>query len=372
MLLALVATDAAAYVPTVSCGSGSRASDVDRGGLERDLDGFLERYAHLPLEQLHLGPLLVELMGVVRAHRLRLPERSRTPPEDRDDVRGRRRAARSDISARPAARAVRHDPRERSGGLNCDDMCLVAGCAREVLCALCMYCRDEVLAILSPAARASPHRRQVGAATATTALWTAGTDGGVFTLRGGFFGSLGSKPLNAPVISMAGTPTGRGYWLAALDGGVFTFGDAVFHGSMGGKHLNAPVVGMAATPTGKGLLARRDRRRRLHLRRRALLREHGRQAAQPAGRRDHARRRRARATGSSRATAACSRSATRASPASLAGKHLNAPMSTIAATPSGKGYWLLGRDGGVFTFGDAVFHGAASVARRRKTASCRR
>jgi hypothetical protein len=27
----------------------------------------------------------------------------------------------------------------------------------------------------------------------------------------------------------------------------------------------------------------------------------------------------------------------------------------IAATHSGKGYWLLGRDGGVFGFGDAGF-----------------
>jgi hypothetical protein len=29
----------------------------------------------------------------------------------------------------------------------------------------------------------------------------------------------------------------------ASDGGVFTFGDAGYSGSMGGKPLNAPVVG---------------------------------------------------------------------------------------------------------------------------------
>ena len=36
-----------------------------------------------------------------------------------------------------------------------------------------------------------------------------------------------------PIVGMAATPTGDGYWLAASDGGVFGFGDAAFHGSMG-------------------------------------------------------------------------------------------------------------------------------------------
>ena len=30
----------------------------------------------------------------------------------------------------------------------------------------------------------------------------------------------------------------------------------------------------------------------------------------------------------------------------------------MAATPSGGGYWLVAADGGVFAFGDAVFHGS--------------
>ena len=41
----------------------------------------------------------------------------------------------------------------------------------------------------------------------------------------------------------------------ATDGGIFAFGTATFSGSMGGKPLNAPVVGMAVTPDGGGLLA---------------------------------------------------------------------------------------------------------------------
>ena len=48
------------------------------------------------------------------------------------------------------------------------------------------------------------------------------------------------------------TPDGKGYWEVASDGGVFAFGDAGFYGSMGGKSLNAPVVGITATPDGKG------------------------------------------------------------------------------------------------------------------------
>jgi hypothetical protein len=45
---------------------------------------------------------------------------------------------------------------------------------------------------------------------------------------------------------------------------------------------------------------------------------------------------------------------------SLGNVNLAAPIVGMTATPSGKGYWLLGQDGGVFTFGDAGFYGAAT------------
>lgn len=38
--------------------------------------------------------------------------------------------------------------------------------------------------------------------------------------------------VNAPIVGMAATPTGKGYWLVAADGGVFAFGDAVYLGGM--------------------------------------------------------------------------------------------------------------------------------------------
>ena len=56
---------------------------------------------------------------------------------------------------------------------------------------------------------------------------------------------MGATPPNAPMVGIATTPDGKGYWLAGEDGGVFSFGSAPFEGSMGGKHMNAPVVGIA-------------------------------------------------------------------------------------------------------------------------------
>jgi len=37
---------------------------------------------------------------------------------------------------------------------------------------------------------------------------------------------MAGKHLNAPIVGITGTTTGRGYWLAASDGGIFAFGDA--------------------------------------------------------------------------------------------------------------------------------------------------
>jgi len=75
--------------------------------------------------------------------------------------------------------------------------------------------------------------------------WLAATDGGVFTFGDAtFFGSMGGRPLNQPIVGIASNPSGSGYWLDARDGGVFTFGGAQFYGSMGGTSLNQPVVGM--------------------------------------------------------------------------------------------------------------------------------
>jgi hypothetical protein len=56
---------------------------------------------------------------------------------------------------------------------------------------------------------------------------------------------MGARALAAPVVGIASTPDGRGYWEVASDGGVFAFGDAQFYGSMGARPLAKPVVGIA-------------------------------------------------------------------------------------------------------------------------------
>ena len=130
-------------------------------------------------------------------------------------------------------------------------------------------------------------------------------------------GSLAGIDLAAPVVGMAATPDGRGYWLVASDGGVFSFGDARFYGSTGKVHLSQPVVGMAATPDGHGYwLVASD----------GGIFSFG----------------DAHFYGST-------------------GKvHLSQPVVGMAATPDGHGYWLVASDGGIFSFGDAHFYGSAA------------
>ena len=147
-----------------------------------------------------------------------------------------------------------------------------------------------------------------------------GSDGGVLTVDNArFYGSMGAKHLNQPIVGIARTVTRKGYWLAASDGGIFAFGDARFHGSTGAMHLNQPIVAMASTSTGAGywLVARDGGVFRF-----GAARFHG----------------------------------------SAGGMHLNQPIVGIAATPTGNGYRLVARDGNVYAFGAARSYGALSGA----------
>jgi ribosomal protein L24E len=42
----------------------------------------------------------------------------------------------------------------------------------------------------------------------------------------------------------------------------------------------------------------------------------------------------------------------------LTGVALNSPIISITATPDGGGHWLVAKDGGIFSFGDAKFYGS--------------
>ncbi len=62
----------------------------------------------------------------------------------------------------------------------------------------------------------------------------------------GDFADLGDESAAAlvkPIVGMAECQPG-GYYLVASDGGIFAF-QAPFYGSMGGRPLNQPMVGMA-------------------------------------------------------------------------------------------------------------------------------
>ena len=69
-------------------------------------------------------------------------------------------------------------------------------------------------------------------------------DEAVALVRGKIRGPF--KSIASPVVGMARTRTGKGYWIITSAGGVFNFGDARFFGGLG--HLNGArgaAVGMA-------------------------------------------------------------------------------------------------------------------------------
>ena len=93
----------------------------------------------------------------------------------------------------------------------------------------------------------------IGSPFLPSGYWLAGANGAVYSCGDTpFYGSLVTLgvTLAHPIVGIAATPDAKGYWLVASDGGLFAFGDARFYGSMGGKPLNKPVVGMASTPEG--------------------------------------------------------------------------------------------------------------------------
>jgi lipoprotein-anchoring transpeptidase ErfK/SrfK len=145
--------------------------------------------------------------------------------------------------------------------------------------------------------------------------WLVAEDGGIFSFGDArFLGSTGAMRLTRPIVAMTATPSGNGYWLLAADGGIFTFGDAPFQGSAGGSPINKAAVGMAHTPTGNGYwIAAGD------------------------------------------ATVYAFGDAPSFGPAPG-----HEAITGIAATPDGQGYWLAGQDGGVYTLGNATFAGSAN------------
>jgi Transglycosylase-like domain len=157
------------------------------------------------------------------------------------------------------------------------------------------------------------------AATPTgNGYWIVGADGGIFALGDAqYYGSASSLPLARPIVGMASTPDGRGYWLVASDGGVFAFGDAGFYGSTGSLGLAQPVVGLEPTADGHGYWI--------------VAADGGVFAFGDAG-----------------------------YFGSAVGRSPGSPIVGLAPAPGDQGYWEAAADGSVFAFGRAGYAGGTN------------
>ena len=185
--------------------------------------------------------------------------------------------------------------------------------------------RAHVRSLITPKVHAHSRLKQT---RNTTKVGVAATAVSVLTAVAGLNGHVGAASaalpsgagvvLNAPIVDVASTPDGHGYWEGASDGGIFSFGDAQFYGSTGAIHLNQPIVAMKSTPDGGGYW----------------------EVASDGGIFSFGD---AQFYGSTGAI------------------HLNQPIVSMESTPDGGGYWEVASDGGVFAFGDAKFQGSASA-----------
>lgn len=146
-------------------------------------------------------------------------------------------------------------------------------------------------------------------------LWVLGRNGGLAPMNLGWYGSKSDSAVRKPIVAMAPTPSGYGYWLVSSAGQVSAFGDAVHKG--GAKGTMPSVAGIAATSKGRGYWL-----------------------AGTGGA--------VKAFGDAPALGG------------LSGE--GAKVKGIAATSTGQGYWLVTEVGKVAAFGDAVSYGDAAGA----------
>lgn len=196
------------------------------------------------------------------------------------------------------------------------------------------------------------------APSAPQGYWLVARDGGIFSFHRPFYGSTGAIRLNRPIVGMAASNDEGGYWMVGADGGIFGFGDAIYQGSLPSRgmlvsnvvaivsdpstngyyiiasngsvwNFNAPqlgdlpffgfhvnnIVGGAMTPDDKGLYLVGADGKVYNLQGDGQLQ------------------------------------------GDASNLHLNAPMVGMAVDPLTGGYWLLGQDGGVFSY-NAPFYGS--------------
>ncbi|MDQ4124818.1 MAG: hypothetical protein M3134_04340 [Actinomycetota bacterium] len=145
--------------------------------------------------------------------------------------------------------------------------------------------------------------------------WLAGQTGVVFGFGAEDYGSLDPARASEPLEAMEPTASGYGYWLLSRSGRVRAFGDARYKGSRADGA--APVVDMAGLPDGRGywLVSRGGR-----------VYSFGRAS----------------------------------SLGGLQNTDFSGEVIAIEATPTGGGYWLFASSGAVMAFGDAKDFGGAA------------
>ncbi len=116
------------------------------------------------------------------------------------------------------------------------------------------------LQVTSPGSEPAASLRYVGiAATSDGAgYWLVQADGQVSAFGDApWFGSLPAAEARraGPIAGIARTYDNQGYWLASASGQVFSFGDARYYGSLAGRRVTeaqGPVTAIAVTPDGRG------------------------------------------------------------------------------------------------------------------------
>ena len=158
-------------------------------------------------------------------------------------------------------------------------------------------------------------------------------------------------PSGLPIVAMAATPDGGGYWLADANGTVFSFGDALQLAPVSPVRVTSSVTGLAVSGNGTGAWMAEQDGTVLSL---GTATAHGSLTGVPA-------------TSPVTSIAAVLMPAPDTLAYDLAeadgrvaavgqaayygsafGKHLVARIIALVSTPDRKGYWLIGADGSVY------------------------
>ena len=188
--------------------------------------------------------------------------------------------------------------------------------------------------------------------------WIVGADGSITAYEDArAYGSLPAiGVVTDDIVGIASSEDGQGYWMAEPDGEVYAFGDAAFYGSVPDRTCTSVTSSRSWPPRTATATGWSPPTGGLRLRRRPVLRLDGGHAAECAGGGDvgDADRSRLLAGGRRRRHLSFGSAAFLGSTGSL---HLNEPIVAIAGRPTGRGYWLVAADGGLFAF-TAPFYGS--------------